>query len=390
MKQKPQSLVYYVREECNLIFEDKWLFSLVSWLPIVLFFLLWSIISDGVCRDLPVGIIDYDQTTLSRELSRSYELTPVISLESYIDERSAFSDLRSGKIYGLIIIPQKLAEDTAKRLQPTITAHVNYEYLLVGKQINSALQAAHTTTTVRLDVGRNLVSNQPVFQAALAGASPIAVQFNTLANKNSDYGQFLVTAMIPAVWQILVVMSAVMSFAATNRSVGVKQWLQFQRQKRIIAKLLPLSLIFLLQGMLFLWLMFGLIGWPMHGSWFILGGALIITVAACLGAGSFFYLLTCDATRALSISAAYTAPGFAFMGVTFPVSDMNVFAKVWRSLLPVSHYSEIQIAVANYGATFLEIHKPVLALLLFLIVYVLVFVLASVRASTKHDKQVKA
>lgn len=390
MKETPHKFFSYLREECKLIYWDKWLLSLVSWLPVLLFYLLWSIISDGVCRNLPVGIIDYDQSTLSRQFARNYEATPAIALESYTDELSAFADLRRSKIYGLVIIPKKLAEDTVKQLQPTITAHVNYEYLLVGKQINSALQAAHATTTVRLDVGRNLMSKQPVFQAALAGASPIGVQFNALGNKNSDYGQFLVTAMIPAVWQIMVVMSAVLSFAATNRNVGIKHWLQSRPKKKIMAKLLPLSFLFWLQGLLFFWTMFGVLDWPMHGSWLIMVVTLMLTVVACLGAGSFFYLLAGDATRALSLSAAYTAPSFAFMGVTFPVSDMNMFARIWRSLLPVSHYSEIQIAVANYSATLVQVKKPFVALLLFVVVYVFLFALASVHGSTKSNKQVKA
>lgn len=389
MKKQSQTFASYLGEECNLIYRDKWLLSLVSWLPILLFYLLWSIISDGVCRNLPVGIIDYDQSSLSRQFVRNYNATPVIAFESYSDEVSAIADLQSGKIYGLVIIPHKLAEHTAKRIQPTITAHVNYEYLLIGKQINSALRAAHTTTTVRLDVGRNLVSKQPLFQTALAGASPIAVQFNTLANKNSDYGQFLVTAMIPAAWQIMVVMSVVLSFAATSRTTDLQSWLQNDRAKKIIAKLLPLCIVFWLQGFLFFWAMFSLIGWPMQGSWLIMTMALMLTVVACLGSGSLFYLLTCDATRALSLAAAYTAPGIAFMGVTFPVSDMNTFARIWRSLLPVSHYSEIQIAVANYGATLVQIQKPFLALLSFAVVYVLVFRLAGIRAA-KISRQVSA
>ena len=39
------------------------------------------------------------------------------------------------------------------------------------------------------------------------------------------------------------------------------------------------------------------------------------------------------------------------MGVTFPVPDMTLPAKIWRSLLPVSHYMEVQIAQLNYGAS---------------------------------------
>ena len=64
-----------------------------------------------------------------------------------------------------------------------------------------------------------------------------------------------------------------------------------------------------------------------------------------------FFLITLDPTRAMSFAAVYTAPSFAFMGVTFPVTDMGMPAKIWRSLLPVSHYIEAQIGQASYGIT---------------------------------------
>ncbi len=380
--EKSVTFFSYLMQECRDLAEDKWLLSLVSWLPVLLFYLFWSIFSDGVCRNLPVGVVDHDQSVMSRHFVRAYEATPEITIESYSSETDALVDLRCGNIYGLVVLPEGLEANTVKRLQPKVTAFVNYQYMLVGKQINSALRKAHTTTVVRLATVKNLAGRSAVFESALAQAAPISVQLNTLGNSNSDYGQFLVTAMVPAAWQIMVVMSAILSFAATARRVDIRQWLFRDRVKKISAKLLPLIFFFALQGILFLWGMFGLAGWPMHGSWLLMIGVVFLTVFVCLGAGFFLYLLTCDVVRALSISAAYTAPGLAFMGVTFPVSDMNIFAVLWRNLLPISHYSEIQIAVANYGASPLQIQKPLIALFTFVLLYVPVFILARFRSTT--------
>ena len=65
--------------------------------------------------------------------------------------------------------------------------------------------------------------------------------------------------------------------------------------------------------------------------------------------GCFFYFLTLDAARSMSLAGAFTAPSFAFMGVTFPTSDMGSAAQIWRSLLPISHYIEAQIDQVSYG-----------------------------------------
>ncbi len=91
--------------------------------------------------------------------------------------------------------------------------------------------------------------------------------------------------------------------------------------------------------------------------------------------GCLFFFLGFDEARGLSLAAAYAAPGFAFIGVTFPATDMGVPALVWRSLMPVTHYIEIQIHQANYGGNILDLLPSTGALLLFVLPMLLAFFL---------------
>jgi ABC-2 type transport system permease protein len=87
----------------------------------------------------------------------------------------------------------------------------------------------------------------------------------------------------------------------------------------------------------------------MHGSLLALMCFQLLTITACVIMGHLFFFLTLEPARAMSLAGAFTAPSFAFMGVTFPSSDMNLLAQGWRSLLPISHYIEAQISQVNYG-----------------------------------------
>lgn len=78
----------------------------------------------------------------------------------------------------------------------------------------------------------------------------------------------------------------------------------------------------------------------------------------------------------MSMAAAYAAPGLAFMGVTFPATDMIYPAQVWRNLLPVSHYVDIQISQANYGASLMVSWPQFCNLFLFIIPAIMVIWLA--------------
>jgi len=230
-------------------------------------------------------------------------------------------------------------------------------------------------------VKKNLTTGASVFDAALSSALPIGTQVTPLFNVNTNYAQFLISAILPALWQILMVAITVLSFAAENRRQGLHAWLADGPVRALIAKLIPLIGISWLQGLLCLWGMYILLGWPMHGDWSVLVIALFLTACASVAISSLFFLLTRDAARGLSLAAAYAAPGLAFMGVTFPVTDMTLPAKIWRSLLPVCHYIEIQFSQVNYGAQLVQVIPQFKALLFFLVAFLLSYLLTQIIAS---------
>ena len=80
-----------------------------------------------------------------------------------------------------------------------------------------------------------------------------------------------------------------------------------------------------------------------------------------------------NADLALSFAAAYSAPAFAFMGITFPATDMNTLAQIWRDLIPVSHYMQIQLDQSNHGASIETALPQMGALVLFFICFPLAY-----------------
>lgn len=368
------SFASMVRREWRVLLHDPWLVSLISWVPPLLFFLMWAIFSQGIARDLPVGVVDLDKSRTSRALVRHYDASPTLEIAyDYLNAQQGAGGLRSGKIYGLVIIPEDLEKRMILGHPPQVSAFVNNQFLLIGKNVNSALQQAQGSFTAKVETVQNLAAGAPVFDMALSAAVPISTQVTPLFNLNKNYAQFLVSAILPAVWQILMVAVTVLSLAAEKRRNSLGEWLGAFPVRALAAKCIPLLFLFWLHGLLFLWMMFIFLGWPMHGNWALLLFAQLLTVCASIGAGSLFFFVTQDAARGLSIAAAYAAPGLAFMGVTFPVTDMTLPARMWRNMLPISHYIEIQFGQVNYGAPLYAALPQLQHLLLFAIPLVLVF-----------------
>ncbi|BHH85132.1 ABC transporter permease [Desulforhopalus sp. 52FAK] len=366
-----------LNREWRQLFTDPWLVSLITWIPLLLGILLWSVFAKGLARELPVGYVDLDRSQVSRSILRNFDASPSLDLvQGYGDISIGSAALRAGDIYALIVVPGGLEKNTALGLAPEITAFVNSQFLLIGKIINSALIQAQGTFTAKVEVKKNLAMGASVFSSALSSAIPIGTQITPLFNVNTNYAQFLISAILPALWQILMVALTVLSFAGTKRRIGLESWLAGQPFKAVMAKYIPLIVISWFHGLLFLWAMYIALGWPMHGDWSVLVVALFLTSCASVAVASLFFLVTQDAARGLSLAAAYAAPGLAFMGVTFPVTDMTLPAKIWRSLIPISHYIEIQFSQVNYGASPTVVIPQFKALCLFLCLFLLALLIA--------------
>lgn len=329
---------------------DRWLVSSLTWIPVLLALSIWWIFSQGIARDLPIGVLDLQQSALSRQLIREFDATPTLQVShTFTDINTAKNAFISNDIYAYMVIPKNFDRDIYIANAPQVTVFYNSQYILVGKLINSAVLQAHGTFNAQIATLKQLSKGNSNQLAALSKAVGIRTQITPLFNKNSNYAQFLVSAIVPAIWQIAIVVSSILLLAANHRFYGLKKMLAKKPLTRLLAIngfYLPF---FLVQGFAFLAFFYVVLDWPMQGSFLPLFFAQLLTAIACIIMGNLFFFLTLDPARAMSFAGAFTAPSFAFMGVTFPVSDMNILAKVWRSLLPISHYIEAQTSQVSYG-----------------------------------------
>lgn len=359
-----------MRREWRLLWQDPFSRALISWIPLLLIGLLCWIFSAGLARDLKVGLVDLDRSALSRQLAFSLDGSAGLRLSDQFDSiDEGAKALRGGDVYALVVIPAHLERDAREGIQPKVTVFNNGQFILIAKLVNAAL--AQVVGTLNGQVGvLAAMADGKALPGALGQSVPIASQVTALYNINSSYAQFLLSALLPAVWQILVVLYGINALARADR-LGL-DWTTQGVWFGLWRTLLPHVLIGWVWGLAWSLLLFRALGYPMQGSWLVLALGLGLASAACVSMGAFFYGVIRDPARALSLAGAYTAPGFAFMGVTFPVSAMGDFAQFWRSLLPISHYVELQVGQANYGLPLAAALPQFGALLLFLLPLLLV------------------
>ncbi len=241
-----------VRPQWPLLRHDPWLLSSLSWIPIVLAFSIWWIFSQGIVRDLPIGVVDLSHSQLSRQLIRDFDATSTMAVtHQFQDVNQAKTALIESDIYAYVVIPYQFDKSIFRGEQPQVSTFFNSQYILVGRLINSAIVQAQSTFNAQVDVVKNLATSQQTTLSAMGRAVPIRTQITPLFNLNTNYAQFLVSAVIPALWQIVVVVSTIMILAANHRHFGLQTWLGEKPLRILTLTLMRYLPIFMLQGIWF-------------------------------------------------------------------------------------------------------------------------------------------
>ena len=344
--------------------------SLISLLPLLASVLIIAIFKSGVVRDLPVVVVDRDHSKLSKMVLSHIDASPTMQIAYTVNSaKEGIALIQRGKAYALVIIPKHFARDSMLRSHPKITAMLNTQYILIGKILTSALSSTIMHSSAEVEFIQNLTESLHP-ELALHAISPIGLQITPFFNMYQNYYYFLVSALLPAIWQIFIVIATLVAVGKLFKKGHERDF--FKEKKHIPAKLLglmfPYTLAFMLMGIVYTLYLYS--DWAFQGSFTLLFLGMFLTLIAYQFIAYALFATDFDYARSLSLGAVYTAPAFAFLGITFPIYNMNGFALLWRAPLPVSHYTQLQLSQANYGINIWMEGNKLFTLLLFWLIFI--------------------
>lgn len=356
------------------------LFILLVPMPVITI-VLFLAFGSGVLIKMPIGVLDLDQSKTSDEIIFSLSASPSLKIQKfYTSLEDAKTDLQNAKIFALIVLPHQLQSNAKKGILTSIPLYYNTQFLLVGKTLQSKILQIISIENVKLKLAKNLVNNQ-VFIGALSKSIPISQQMNALYNPDSSYTQFLLTAILPCSLVILVCVSMLCAIVRDPRATLEAPCSLKEFFSALGAKVFNNTLFYLLWWGLMMMFFTQVMQLPMRGNWGIMLFGALILILAYQSIVIFIFALAKQTTRAISIISVYSAPSFAFAGITFPTNSMNGFAKFWSDFLPVSHYLELYIQQANYGGSLIQAFSLSFAMTPFLLFGILGGVIYSLRMS---------
>ncbi|WP_299790306.1 ABC transporter permease [uncultured Shewanella sp.] len=337
-----------IGRELKALWNDPWQFALVTYIPILGIISLWWLFSAGMPRQLPVAIVDHDQSQVSRMLTRRIQANPAAKTIGYQDIAGAKRAMTEGEVYALVVLPHRLNRDLLTGHSPTIEIRYNSQFLLVGKLLSSQIQLSLSDGLLHAANRKQLALGVPKAQAEI-NLRPVTSQTTALYNSNSNYIGFLVPPVLLALGQLLAMLVFANSLNRELRLNTMSEWFTLGTRRVLFAKMLVYTPLIVLQGRFILAVLYQFLNLPLAGDFgLLLVAQVAMLLAVWLLVLVIFFLLQ-DCARVISFCTALFAPAFPFMGITFPTLDMPILAQLWRKLMPSSHYIDTHVGVVSYG-----------------------------------------
>jgi len=340
------------REWKRMLGRPIYLFSSVFVMLFCYVFFL-TFFDQGLPNSLPTGVVDLDNSNVSRTLTRSLDATAQTKIvKHYCSYTEAREDMQRGNIYAFILIGKDFEKKVLTNCRPELTFYINDAYLIAGSLLLKDISYVGALSSGNIQ--KKVLEAKGISGSQVLGiVQPIALDAHLISNPWTNYGIYLLNILLPGILQLMVLTLTIFSIGMELKEKTSKKWLQTANNSMIAAltgKLLPYTILFTALGIGGNFILYRYMHFPMNGSlaWMCL--ATFIFVLAYQAAGIFIIGLLPVLRDGISIVAFYGILGFSYAGFTFPIEGMPAGAQIFSELFPIRHYFRIYINEALNGA----------------------------------------
>lgn len=332
-----------------------------------IFFL--TFLKDGLPSDVPIGLVDYDYSSTSRNFCQQLDATQLGKVVHYDSFAAAREDMNRGKIAAVCVVPVGMNDDIQANRQPKITFYVNGLYFVSGALAwKDLLQMVNLTNGA---VQRQAFRARGYNDSQIMGMiRPVDVDVHQIGNVGTNYNYYLSSVLLPGVLEMIMIIVLIYSLGAELKYGTSRHLLQTSGNSIVTAlagKLLVWTLTFSAIGLILILLLFHRLHFPLAGSiWNMFLGIFLMIFAS--EAIAIFILEMLPVPRlALSIGALYSVLGFSLSGFTLPIEAMPPYIQGLAAAFPLRHYYLFYVQEAIFGAGFAGWWKQVIYLLIFIL-----------------------
>lgn len=352
--------------ELRYLLKHKWDLCLVTLAPLFIIVMFSSMFAQGKPEQLPIAVIDQDQSGLSRNIQRYLSLNHTLRIAEITDNQAdAEYLLNQNKIWGYVHIPAGAEQRLVQAQDAQISIAFNQSYFSVGNTVSSAMLLS--TVQAAADFGgRDYLENKIPYLDAPAPN----VKISPLYNPGLNYEFYLEPYMIPAILHLLLCCCVAFSVGQELKFKTADQWLN---QHSLFSALLSKNLAYILIFSAWTWLwmiwLIGIRGWFVSGHLWLILAAQILLYSAYAFLSSAIVLATKNLSKTFGFIAVYGGSSLSFAGVTLPLNNAPLFTKFWAHIIPYTPYAKLQTEQWVIGSPLSSSLQPFAVLLIYAALY---------------------
>ena len=343
-------------------------------LPLFLLLFMTTIFGSGQMVQLPVGIVDADNSATSRSIVRHIAAVPTLDVaKHYADDSEARAAVKRREVYGYLSIPPRFEEAMMRGTGATLNYYYHYALLAVGGEVMSAFETA--LIPVRMaPIVTGAVGLGATEQNIETFLLPMTADDHALYNPSLDYAVYLAVPIYYIMFQILVLLVTLYAVGSERKQGSGGEWLGSARGdilRAVGGKLLPYTLIFIAEALLASVVFFHWEHIPFEGDMWLFALITALFVVATQSVAVILYALFPMLSLVISVVSMVGSLGATLSGLTFPLSAMSPVVQWVARLFPVRHFTEAMQAVVYFDGGFSVCWPQVAVLCLFPMVMLL-------------------
>lgn len=356
------------KRECKILRVNRiYVISMVIF-PLLAMLFFTTLMDEGLPEDMPVGVVDLDNTSTSRGLIRrldAFQSSRVVA--HYPSVAEARRAIHENQIYAFLYIPKGTTDQLLSSRRPKISYYYNMASVMSGSLLMKDLKTISNLGSAA--VGQATMRAKGYTQEQMmAFLQPIRIDLHQIANPWTNYNAYLSTVFVTGVMMLFMFLISAYSIGMELKFGRGKEWLKVADGNMVVAilgKYLPQALVWLTLIFVYEFYLFGHLHFPYLGSvWniFFLG---LLEVFASIGFGIFAFGLMPSLRMSMSVCSLWAVLSFSLAGSAFPVMGMDGPIQSLSWLFPLRHYFMVyQITVFN-GFPFINAWFHIAALLAF-------------------------
>ena len=319
--------------------------------PLLTMLFFTSLLDEGVPQEMPVGVVDLDNSSTSRALVRrldGFQTSRVVA--HYTSVAEARHAMQENEIYGFLYIPKGTSERLLASRRPKVSYYYSNVSIAAGSMVMKDMKTI--TTLGSAGVGQAVMRARGFTPRQIQTLlQPIRIDLHQVANPWSNYNMYLSTVFVPGVMMLFMFLISAYSLGMELKFNRGKEWLTKANGNIVVAilgKYLPQAVVFLALIFFYEFYIYNVLHFTHAGSLWTIVLLAVLQVFGSIGFGVFIFGLLPSLRMSMSICSLWGVLSFSLAGSAFPVMGMDSPIQALTWLFPLRHYYMLyQITVFN-------------------------------------------